>query len=347
MTDSGFECSLCMKLAMSAQICEKCGFMYCKQCLLEIFGHNYECVQCQSKQFKPIEQSALQEAYEEILTKSQIILPPKIDKPPPEPPVVIEKQKLQTFLKENCINFDICKSNINPIFQNEQVCSLECLYFTKIIQLYEQQDFANIRKEIINLEKYQTLKNVQPIPQVGFSQYLNGNSIFTFNRCGPGIQIIQSTVILQEEEYTFKTATSSVGFQNGIHFWKIIPLAMTKNEMKIGVSTSDKYDLKTAFSDYNFGYAFYTVGQFRNGSNSNGFEYGVKFTNTGEVGVLLDMNRGVLAFSYNGNFLGKAIATEALKKGPIYPCVALLHQAGFEFQCGLPAPQNLLDQFLK
>ena len=39
--------------------------------------------------------------------------------------------------------------------------------------------------------------------------------------------------------------------------------------MKIGVSTSDKYDLRTAFSDYNFGYAYYTVGQFRNGSNSN------------------------------------------------------------------------------
>jgi E3 ubiquitin-protein ligase NRDP1 len=35
---------------------------------------------------------------------------------------------------------------------------------------------------------------------------------------------------------------------------------MTKNEMKIGVATSDKYDLKTAFSDYNFGYAYYTVG---------------------------------------------------------------------------------------
>lgn len=35
---------------------------------------------------------------------------------------------------------------------------------------------------------------------------------------------------------------------------------MTKNEMKIGVSTSDKYELKTAFSDYNFGYAYYTVG---------------------------------------------------------------------------------------
>ncbi|CAD8203527.1 unnamed protein product [Paramecium octaurelia] len=346
MNDSGFECSLCMKLAMSAQICEKCGFMYCKQCLLEIFGPNYECVQCQSKQFKPIEQSALQEAYEQILNNSVNIKPVKINKPPPEPPVV-EIQQWQTFLKENCINFDLCKSNINQIFQNEQVCSLECLYYTKIIPLYEQQDFANIRKEINNLEKYQPLKNVLSNQQVGFSQFVNGITRFTFNRCAPGIQILESQVILQEDTFTFKTATSSVGFQQGIHYWKIIPLPMSKNEMKIGVSTSDNYDLKTSFSDYNFGYAFYTIGQFRNGSNSNGLAYGARFTNTGEVGVLLDMNRGILAFSYNGNFLGKAITTDCLKKGPIYPCVALLRQAGFEFQCGIPIPQNLLDLFLK
>lgn len=30
--------------------------------------------------------------------------------------------------------------------------------------------------------------------------------------------------------------------------------------MKIGVATSNAFDLKTAFSDYNFGFAYYTVG---------------------------------------------------------------------------------------
>ncbi|CAD8097596.1 unnamed protein product [Paramecium primaurelia] len=346
MTDTGFECSLCMKIAISAQICEKCGLMYCKQCLEEIFGQNYECVQCQSKKFKPIEQSPLKEAYVEIFSKSQLILQKKIDKPPPNPPV-LEQLKQSIFLKEKCLNFDNCHQNINQMFQTQQVCSLECQFFIKIVSLFEQQDYSNIRKEIINIENHQSIKNQQSIQQIGLPQFGIGVTQFTFNRFGQGIQINQSQILLIEEEYTFKTVTSTVGLYNGIYFWKIIPLAITKNEMKIGISTSDKYDLKTAFSDYNFGYAFYTVGQFRNGSNSNGFEYGVKFINTGEVGVLLDMNRGVLAFSYNGNFLGKALCSEQLKKGPIYPCVALLHQAGFEYQCGIPIPQNLLEQFLR
>lgn len=30
--------------------------------------------------------------------------------------------------------------------------------------------------------------------------------------------------------------------------------------MKIGVATSNIFDLKTAFSDYNYGFAYYTVG---------------------------------------------------------------------------------------
>ncbi|CAD8091946.1 unnamed protein product [Paramecium primaurelia] len=349
MTETGFDCSLCIKLAIKAQICEKCGFMYCKKCLQEIFGKNYECVQCQSKQFRSIKKSALQEAYDEILIKSQIIQPKKIEKPPPKQPV-IEQRTQQIQLNEKCINFEMCQNNINSIFINEKVCSIECLYFNKIQPLLEQQDFTKIRKEIINLE--QSIKNKEPIQIIKkIPQYLSFNQVgvsnFVFDRCGQGIIIKQSTITLQEDEYTFKTVTSSVGFQQGIHFWKILPLAMTKNEMKIGISTSDKYDLKTAFSDYNFGYAYYTVGQFRNGSNSNGFEYGVKFKNNGELGILLDMNRGVLAFSYNGNFLGKAISSELLKKGPIYPCVALLHQAGFEFKCGIPIPQNILEQFQK
>ncbi|CAD8201621.1 unnamed protein product [Paramecium octaurelia] len=352
MTDTGFECSLCMKLAIKAQICEKCGFMYCKQCLREIFGKSYECVQCQSKQFRSIKKSALQDAYDEILTKSQIVLAKKVEQPPQKyvKPVIVEQAIQQQFLQGNCINFEMCHQIVNQQFINEQVCSLECLYFSKLFPFVEQQDFTRIRKEIINLEQSIKNKEVNPIfPKLPLSFALNqtGLSYFNFDKCGQGIVIKQSIITLQEEEYTFKTVTCSVGFQKGIHFWKIIPMAMTKNEMKIGVSTSDKYDLKTAFSDYSFGYAYYTVGQFRNGSNSNGFEYGVKFKNTGEVGILLDMNRGVLAFSYNDNFLGKAISSDLLKKGPIYPCVALLHQAGFEFKCGIPIPQNLLEQFQK
>ncbi|CAD8105765.1 unnamed protein product [Paramecium sonneborni] len=350
MTDTGFECCLCMKLAIKAQICEKCGSMYCKMCLKEIFGKNYECVQCQSQSFRSIKKSALQEVYDEILSKSQIVKNQKIEKPPPPKLSVVEQRTQQIYLREMCVNYEICKQNVNQQYKNEQVCSQECLFFSKLFPLVEQQDFTKIRQEIISIEQF--IKNKQPtqlFQQIVIPTQQNqiGCTNFVFDKCGEGIVIKYQSVTLQEEEYTFKTVTCSKGFQNGIHFWKINPMFMTKNELKIGVSTSDRYALNTAFSDYNFGYAYYTVGQFKNGSNSNGFEYGVKFKNMGEVGVLLDMNRGVLAFSYDDNFLGKAICTDQLKKGPIYPCVALLHQAGFEFKCGLPIPQNLLELFLK
>ena len=49
-------------------------------------------------------------------------------------------------------------------------------------------------------------------------------------------------------------------FESGLHYWEIIADARTENELKIGVTKSKDFDLKTAFSDYNFGYAFYTIG---------------------------------------------------------------------------------------
>jgi len=40
------------------------------------------------------------------------------------------------------------------------------------------------------------------------------------------------------------------------------------------------------------------------------------------------MDKGQLSFSLNGENMGVAFDNPALKKGPIYPAVALLHCAG-------------------
>jgi len=46
----------------------------------------------------------------------------------------------------------------------------------------------------------------------------------------------------------------------GSHYWEIVADANTENELKIGVCKNNSFDLKTAFSDYTFGWAYYAVG---------------------------------------------------------------------------------------
>lgn len=76
--------------------------------------------------------------------------------------------------------------------------------------------------------------------------------------------------------------------------------------MKIGVVTNNTFNKQSAFCDESHGYAYYTVGGIRNGSNAAGSNYGVKFKEKGVCGVYLNMHRGLLAFSYEGKGLGKA-----------------------------------------
>lgn len=112
---------------------------------------------------------------------------------------------------------------------------------------------------------------------------------------------------MKEELYVFRTVISDRGFESGIHYWEIIADSRTENELKVGVTKSRSFDLKTAFSDYNFGYAFYTIGQLRHCDGTNGLSFGGKtMKKEGILGVLLDMTRGTLSFSMNNHLMGVA-----------------------------------------
>jgi hypothetical protein len=50
------------------------------------------------------------------------------------------------------------------------------------------------------------------------------------------------------------------------------------------------------------------------------------------------MDRGTLAFQLDGEYLGVAFEDEELKKGPIYPALALLHISGCTLVTDRPAP---------
>ncbi len=72
--------------------------------------------------------------------------------------------------------------------------------------------------------------------------------------------MVGNKVLLAEEVYVFRTVVSSTGFSAGIHYWEISPDLSTENEMKIGVTKNKNFDLNSGFSDYPFGFAYYTVG---------------------------------------------------------------------------------------
>lgn len=68
------------------------------------------------------------------------------------------------------------------------------------------------------------------------------------------------SIFLKEEQYLFRSVIADKGFTEGIHYWEIIPDARSENELKIGVTKSRDFELKTAFCDYMHGWAYYGVG---------------------------------------------------------------------------------------
>ena len=80
------------------------------------------------------------------------------------------------------------------------------------------------------------------------------------------------------------------------------------------------------------------MGQLRHSSNASGPQYGKRLKKEGVLGVFLDMTKGKLSFSLNGENMGVAYENAALKSGTIYPAVALLHCAGCTITGEKPIP---------
>ena len=136
------------------------------------------------------------------------------------------------------------------------------------------------------------------------------------------------STFLTEDTYLFRTVISDTKFDSGLHYWELIADSRSENELKIGVTKNRDFDPKTSFSDYSFGWAFYGIGQLRHCDGANGPQYGKQFKRSGCLGVLLDMDKGTLSFALDGEYMGVAFEDEELKKGPIYPALAMLHIAG-------------------
>jgi E3 ubiquitin-protein ligase NRDP1 len=148
---------------------------------------------------------------------------------------------------------------------------------------------------------------------------------------------------LFESNYYFRTIISNRPFMSGIHYWEIIADGRTEHELKIGVTCQQKFNVNSSFSDYEFGFAYYGLGQLRHGSNALGIPYGKPFKKKGILGVCLNMNSGTLCFALDGESMGAAFEDPQLKVGPIWAAVSLLHIAGCTLVSGLENPPDFIS----
>jgi len=140
----------------------------------------------------------------------------------------------------------------------------------------------------------------------------------------------------------FRSTIANVGFESGTHYWEIVADARTENELKIGVIKNRDIDLKTSFSDYSCGWAYYATGQLRHCNAAVGPKYGKGFKKQGTLGVYLDMDKGTLSFSLDGKYMGVAFEDDELRNGPIYPALALIHQGGCTLITGRKPPESFI-----
>jgi len=234
-----------------------------------------------------------------------------------------------------CLNFDICQNNVKNELADKKVCDPSCLLLLKIKQ--SNNNYPAMLKEI---KKF--LKQYNYIQDKSNQVDKSGIVVWKWDtvNIGQGVEVSpdRKSVYLKEAAYMFRTVIGDTGFMSGVHYWEIIADDRTENELKTGITTKKDFNYNSAFCDYEHGYSFYGLGQLRHNSNASGSQYGKRFKKEGVLGVCLNMNKGQLSFSLNGEFLGVAYSNDQLKKGPIYPAVSLLHCAGCKMESGKVVP---------
>jgi len=342
-----FDCGICLNVAINPKECKKCGSVYCGPHIDDWLSKKNECpMGCVDgkNNILPV-QGALAKLYRNLDIRCKFPNCKKVVKLCDLPTHEVSCQL------PKCFNYDQCSNTVKPDFRDKGVCDSTCYLLKKIKE--SNSNWAQILNEIkqfqpIIASKQHIIPN--PLSPSNDSSSSNGTGAGVTNfrwdteKMGTGMEVSfdKKNVFLKENAYVFRSIIGDTPFMNGCHYWEITADPRTENELKVGLVLKKEFSMDTSFADYEFGYSFYGLGQLRHYSNSSGPSYGKRFKNSGVLGVYLDMKKGTLSFALNGEYFGNAYKSDLLKKGPIYPAISLLHQAGFKLEVGKPAPSYFL-----
>ncbi|CAD8189105.1 unnamed protein product [Paramecium octaurelia] len=351
-TDS-FDCAFCSCVPRVPRQCASCDTIYCRLCIEKWFKQSNgesrdNC--CQQKTITNLCQR-LQKNYNDLLLRcmkcQEAICINQID-----------SHEFECGLIKQCINFQCC-GNIIPQdnMNNDTIqCSDQCCQFlSQVKNIKNKQEIFKRAREFLLSNPFN--KSHLPISDEErqnimnpFNQITIGNSPIVIrwdkSRCGSNIILTDGDqkAFLHEPAFVFKSVVADYGFESGIAYWEIEADDRTENQLKIGVTTQRDFNFNSSFCDFEFGWAFYGLGQTRHNQKQNGTNFGKQFKDKGTLGVCLNMDQGTLMFSLNGDNMGCAFKDEKLKRGPIYPAVALFRKAGCKIIGEKPVPQ-IFQQF--
>jgi len=345
LNGESFDCIICACVVKNPRECTNCGSMFCAGCIESWLKKTKECPnRCPVSQgtIRPIGKALLR-IYNDL--DIQCCYYDKCGK-------IVKLSDLEQHERvcqlPKCANFELCGNHAKPEFDKIQACSSECALLIKIKKA--DGDWGKIYNDVkehlkLNSGSGQLFGNEKVSYSSLGNSFGNSSSLTYFrwdtSHIGTGIEVNsdRTAVFLKEGPYMFRSVLGDQAFEGGVHYWELIADSRTENELKIGVTKKRDFNLNSAFCDYDFGYAYYGLGQLRHASNASGASYGKKFKKEGVLGVFLDMNRGILSFSLNGEYMGVAFQSDALKKGPIWPAVSLLHCAGCKLETGKKIPE--------
>lgn len=312
LQDDYFDCVICQQVVISPKMCTTCSNLFCKSCIAEWQKKSTRCpFKCNANGVMtmgdvPVSILNLYEDLEVTCSRENCGM----------------VQKLRDLMSHEmncgvakCFNVANCGNNAPYTIKDKPVCSEACF----IIQtLAEDPDIAP--EQLLGM-----LQNfVEKVKTYGDSSQSLMKLSWTSNAAGLKVMdsVIKNT---SEPGGLFQSACTDQGFVGGLHYFEVEVPQSNKFPAKIGVTLSKDFDMeRNGFSDLAFGYSFFTKGQLRNHSASMGNKYGKEIKDkTCTIGVIVNLSKGQIGFSIDGDFQGMAFETKELMNGPIYPAVSL------------------------
>lgn len=251
-------CLICREVPQDIKACAKCSRLYCKECLMDWYKTNPVC-------------------------------PNKCS----NDPMTIKDLSPENLMKDANIRFK-CGNCCEEYFYHDEyvkhisisklpLCSKGC---------GNKAPFIQNDKAFCSYKCYNELfygGQVDPLRESLFPFYFDfpNNNSYKLNNDGSIDHVFNGQ---NTEEANFDTIINKIGFLNCYHKLEITT-ENAKWPYKVGYTRDNKIQKEdVAFSDFETGFAFYTIGQTRNESSMSGLPYGKQVDVTKPAKIISEFN---------------------------------------------------------